>query len=211
MSFDRVAPFYRGLERLVFGDQLQQARVAFLGELEPPRRVLIVGEGDGRFLVEFVRRYPAAQIDCVDASARMIALARSRLGERQAVNFIQADLRNLSLAAGRYDLVVTHFFLDCFAEEALATVVAKLADSAASEAQWLIADFCRPPRGWRRLWARWLIAVMYGFFRLVAGIEGGRLIEYGHLLRARGFSCTMSVLSPNELVRSERWRRISSG
>ena len=45
MSFDRVTPFYRTLERLVFGDQLQQARLAFLGKIEAPRRVLIVGEG----------------------------------------------------------------------------------------------------------------------------------------------------------------------
>jgi ubiquinone/menaquinone biosynthesis C-methylase UbiE len=211
VSFDRVAPFYRTLEWLVFGDQLQRARVAFLAEIETPSRVLITGEGDGRFLADFVRQYPDAEVDCVDASERMIALARSRLGAGHRVTFIHADIRDRSLPPQHYDLIVTHFFLDCFTEEVLSTVVSKLADSATSDAQWLIADFCEPPRGWRRLWTRWLIPVMYGFFRLVAGIEGRRLVEYGPLLRAHGFSRTLAMFLPNELVRSERWRRNPSG
>ncbi len=208
MNFDRVAAPYRGLETIVFGEQLQEARTAFLKEIAPPRRVLAVGEGNGRFLAQFVRVHPDAAVDCVEASTRMVALARRAVGTGQ-VNFIGANLMEVPLEASAYDLIVTHFFLDCFDEESLRPVVGKLARAAAPGASWLIADFHLPPPGWSRLRARILIATMYCFFRAVAGIEARRLVDYRPLLKAEGFVLTKSVLSPNEIIRSEAWRRIS--
>lgn len=51
MNFDRLAPFYRAMETLAAGGKLQRCRLAFLGEIPIPRRVLLAGEGHGRFLV----------------------------------------------------------------------------------------------------------------------------------------------------------------
>ena len=206
MSFDRVAPFYRTLERLVFGDQLQQARIAFLGELEPPRRVLIVGEGDGRFLAEFVRRYPEAAIDCVEASARMIALARPRLGDGHKVNFIHADARRFSFQAGYYDLIVTHFFLDCFSGAALRGVMQSLAKAGTSNAIWLLGDFRVPEERWRGLQARFLIRTMYLFFGLTSGLETRRLDDPSLLLRTAGFERVRQRLARGGMIKSELWR-----
>jgi ubiquinone/menaquinone biosynthesis C-methylase UbiE len=206
VSFDRVAPHYRWLETLVFGKQLQRARVAFVREIGSPRRVLIVGEGNGRFLAEFVRLHPGAAVDCIEASARMIELARARIPDGR-VNFIHRKMEEVSLETGSYDLLVTHFFLDCFGEETLAPVIAKLANSATPDAQWLVADFCAPAKGWRHLPARFLLASMYFFFRAVARIEARRLIDYRPLLRQHGFEPTKEMLSPNEMIRSEYWRR----
>jgi SAM-dependent methyltransferase len=206
VNFDSVATSYRRLETIVFGDQLQQARVAFLGKIERPRRVLVVGEGNGRFLTEFVRHYPAAAVDCIEGSARMIALARRAVGARP-VRFIQADVSAVALAPNSYDLIVTHFFLDCFSEKTLPPLIARLADAATAESKWLVADFCYPPRGWRRPWARMLIGLMYIFFRVVAGIGAHQLVDYRTSLRAQGFECADETISPNEMIRSELWRR----
>lgn len=206
MNFDRVAALYRWLEAIVFGDQLQKARVAFIGRIETPHRVLVIGEGDGRFLAEFVRAHPAAAVDCVEASARMIALARDRV-PAATVKFIHSNLAEATLSTGRYDLIVTHFFLDCFVEESLARAVVQLASAAAPNASWLVADFCCAPRGWRRWRARILIAAMYAFFRFASGIEARRLVDYRPLLRAQGFALEQTILSPNEMIRSELWRR----
>ncbi len=210
MNFDRVAPLYRWLETIVFGRQLQRARLAFVEAIPSPPQVLIVGEGNGRFLAEFVRAHPAAAIDCVEASGRMVALARARNPGAGQVNFIQADIREVALPPGRYDLLVTHFLLDCFPAETLGAVVAKLARSATAEAHWLVADFYPPPRGWRRWQAQFLIAFMYRFFALAAGIEARTLVDYRPLLRAAGFALARSALSPNQMIRSECWRRASS-
>ena len=206
MSFDRVAPFYRWLETLVFGRRLQAARIAFVRQLDAPRRALVLGEGDGRFLEQLRRAQPELQIECLDASARMLALARARVGESH-LHYLHADIRAAAFPPARYDLVVTHFFLDCFTAETLSEVIAKIAASTTENATWLVADFHEPPRGWRRVWGRLLISTMYRFFRIAARIEARRLVDYGPSLRREGFSLTSEVVSAHGLLRSQLWRR----
>ena len=207
MNFDFVAAPYRRLETIVFGDQLQQARLAFLDKIESPHRVLIVGEGNGRFLAEFVRRYPEAAVDCVEGSARMIGLARRAVGT-PLVRFIHADVGAVALVKNSYDLIVTHFFLDCFSEKTLPSVIERLAHAAMANATWLITDFFYPLHGWRRWRALVLIQFMYFFFRMVAGIEAHYLVDYRPALRVQGFACADEMVSPNGMVRSEVWRRL---
>ena len=206
MNFDPVAAPYHWLETIVFGDQLQQARVAFMREMGRPRRALVIGEGDGRFLAEFVRLYPETPVDCIEASARMIGLAQRAAGAAP-VKFIQADIGSVALVENSYDLIVTHFFLDCFTDETLPRLIDRLAYAATAESLWLIADFCHPPHGWRRWRARALIATMYSFFRAVAGIEARKLVDYRPVLRPQGFCLTKNTVSPNGMICSELWLR----
>ncbi len=206
MNFDRVAPFYRRLETLLFGGRLQAARCAFVRQINGAGRALVVGDGDGRFLEQLLRAQPDLQVECLDASAAMLALARRRAGEAR-VQFIQADLREAAFPTKRYDLIVTHFFLDCFEEPNLGRVVEKLSAAASDDAIWLIADFHEPPRGWRRSSGRLIIATMYLFFRMAAGLEARRLVDYAPLLQAAGFTLTNERISANELIRSQRWER----
>ena len=205
MNFDRVAPHYHWLETLVFGSQLQKARTAFVRKIDPPRRVLLVGEGDGRFLARFVRAYPQATIDCLESSARMIGLARRRLAPAR-VRFILEDVRSAKLPAGHYDLVVTHFVLDCFSERSLAEVVARLACAAAPGASWLLADFREPRAGWKRWHARFWLRLMYGFFRLTTGLEAAGLVDPSAFLSEAGFSLRSQRLSRFGMIKSEWWR-----
>ncbi len=206
MSFDRVAPFYRFLEISVFGEKLQKARLAFLGTIDPPRRVLIVGEGDGRFLREFRRVFPSCEIDCVEASARMIALARARV-DGDGIRFLHIDLLEWVPPPGRYDLVVTHFFLDCFDERRLARVMQVIALVTESQAQWLVADFDTPPGPVASVVGRVLIALMYSFFRATAGLETARLVDPAPFISAHGFRCCAERMALSGLVRSQLWRR----
>src|SRR5579864_4929172 len=84
MSFDVLAPHYRWMEVVLAGEKLQRCCTAFLERISGARNVLILGEGNGRFLVECRRKIPKAHIVCVDASARMLTLAQRRLGEDRA-------------------------------------------------------------------------------------------------------------------------------
>ena len=211
MSFDAVAAGYRTLETIAFGNTLQQARVACLDEIGSPRRALIMGEGDGRFLAALLQRHPLITIDCVDSSERMLDLARRHVletnpNEIRRVAFLQHDVRSWA-PNDRYDLIVTHFFLDCFSTQQVGHIVAKLAQAAAPNAIWLLADFRIPPAGFARLHARAWLAVMYCFFRAVAGIEAQELVDPSPFLRVEGFALARQDLFRLGMVKSELWRR----
>ncbi len=206
MNFDRVAPHYRWLETLAFGNRLQEARTAFVRKIPSPRRVLILGEGNGRFVAEFVRAHPAPRVDCIDASCRMIALAQQRVNGAQ-VQFVNANVRDTALEAGTYDLIVTHFFLDCFAGAELCEVVKKVAAAATVDASWLLADFHFPDSGWRRFHASLWIRAMYLFFRLTTGLKTRNLDDPSALLCESGFQCVRRQQSRFRMIKSELWRR----
>ena len=210
MSFDAVAPWYRALETIAFGNALQRARTAWLNEIGSPRRALIVGEGNGRFLAALLQRHPLIRIDCVDSSERMLDLARQHVLKASPddigrVSFLRHDV--VSWTPGdRYDLIVTHFILDCFSIRQVGLVVAKLAQAAAANARWLLADFRTPNAGFARVHARVWLAVMYWFFRCVAGIEARELVDPSPFLRAEGFTLARQDLFRLGMVKSELWR-----
>ena len=208
MSFDLIAPHYWWLENLAFANRLQNARLAFLDQIPRPRRVLIAGEGNGRFLREFARRFPEASIDCVDASVRMLRLARSRLaGIDNRIQFIQSNLLNWSPEENAYDLVVTHFFLDCFDKCELEKIVETVTNSATRNAIWLLADFSIPSGALRKTHAQIWLWAMHRFFRAVAGISARELIDPSPFLEARGFRCLRREQWRAGLLKSEMWER----
>lgn len=211
MSFDAIAPWYGALETVAFGNALQQARVACLGEIGSPRRALIVGEGNGRFLAALLQRQPLIKIDCVDSSKRMLDLARRHVMETvpdeiSRVEFLHQDVTTWT-PQDRYDLIVTHFVLDCFRTEQVGRIIAKLAQAAAPNAIWLLADFRVPNDGLARGHAWSWLAVMYWFFRCVAGIEARELVDPSPFLRAEAFVLERQELFRFGMLKSELWRK----
>ncbi|HEY1755452.1 MAG TPA: class I SAM-dependent methyltransferase [Bryobacteraceae bacterium] len=199
MNCDRIARSYRWLEYAAFGRELERRRFCFLAETAGAQRALILGDGDGRFL----RRLAAvscASIDYVDLSAGMLELARSRAGAR-AIAYRQADALKLSLAPAEYDLIVTHFFLDCFDEGGLARLIDRTARAAKPDAVWLISEFRQPA------WAAPLLAALYLFFRVTTGLTTRRLTDHRPMLRKQGFRLKREETSRAGLLASELWTR----
>lgn len=207
--FDSMARPYRLLERVAFGASLEAARFRHLEQLGECRRVLVLGEGDGRFLARLLRRFPELRVDCIDASAAMLARAERRLApeERARVSFRHEDARALRLEPASYDAVVTLFFLDCFDDVEAAALIARIADGLRADALWLWADFAVPPRGWRRVRARLWLALLYACFRWTTGLLTRRLPEVEAPLRAAGFAPCSETIFQAGLLRSVVWRR----
>ena len=94
-SFEKLAPHYRWLEFVLAGEKLQRCRTAFLTRDLKPEHILILGEGNGRFLVECRKVFSSARVVCVDASQTMLRLARRRLYRNglddQNLELIEAD------------------------------------------------------------------------------------------------------------------------
>jgi len=99
MRFDAIAPHYGWLERATAGSLLQRCRTAFLAELAGAQRILLLGEGRGRFLFELLKSNPNARVTCLDASARMLGITRAELLRRASANCAPSD----SSPVGRLD------------------------------------------------------------------------------------------------------------
>ena len=136
MNSDRIARIYRWVEYLSFGGALQACRVMYLKDVAGRRRALLCGDGDGRFLAELLRTNREVCVDFVDLSAGMVGVAQRRVGAMGPeaggrTNFHVGDLRKLKANAGAdYDLIATHFFLDCFDERDTGYVARRLASVA---------------------------------------------------------------------------------
>lgn len=211
MSFDRLAPVYPAMERLAAGQRLQRCRAAFLDRIEPPGRVLTLGEGHGRFLGECLRQFPEASITCVDASAAMLRQARRHLKARgldeARVQWVEADALAWSPPPGVFDLIVTHFFLDCFRADQLAGLIPRMAGGATGSACWLLGDFQLAARGWRRTRSRWILAIMYAFFRATTRLSARSVAPPDNFLRRAGFELKQRTEFEWGLLKSDWWQR----
>jgi ubiquinone/menaquinone biosynthesis C-methylase UbiE len=211
MSFDTLAPHYRWMELILAGEKLQRCRTAFLDRISPPEKILIWGEGNGRFLSECRRTWREARIVCADASKRMLQLAKRRL-ERHglatgAVEFLHADVFEWSPREHEFDLIVTHFFLDCFRAEQLQGIVGKLAVAARQKAAWLLADFQAPEVGLQRVRARLILKAMYLFFRIATRLPASRLTRPDHFLARDEFVLSDRRVSEWGLLHTDLWLR----
>jgi hypothetical protein len=210
MNCDWIAPYYRWFEYLGFGRELERRRFRFLNHVGAAQRALVLGDGDGRFLARLLQALPAAEIDSIEASERMQDLARRRCRgyfSAARVNHLLGDVRRWPLPAGRYDLLATHFFIDCFDAAELPGVIERLASAAAPRAQWLISEFRQAPGGWRALWSRAWIASLYLFFRAATGLRTRALVDHHPLLARCGFKLARQETSRFGLLASELWVR----
>ena len=212
--FDRLAPYYAAIEAAAFGGLLQWCRTALVGELTDARRVLILGEGDGRFLAAFLAANPGATVDAIDASPAMAALARRRVaglpGAAGRVRWYVADARSFDPPDPPYDLVVTNFFLDCFPAGELEPLVAKLAACLPAGGRWLVGDFRLPDGRARRFAARGALAVMYAFFKVATRLPAGRLVDPRPSLRAEGFALVRENRRLGGFLAAGLWKRQKS-
>jgi ubiquinone/menaquinone biosynthesis C-methylase UbiE len=211
MSFDFLAPHYRWLELILAGDKLQRCRTAFLRGDYAPGRVLLLGEGNGRFLLECRQQWPAAQLTCVDSSPRMLELARKRLQRHGLdpfrVEYVCADALRWPLPKSSFDLIVTNFFLDCFGPKDLKELIPTLAKAAVPRATWWLSDF-RVPTGRLLRWRALLIhRLMYRFFRVVTRLRAVRLTAPDQLLSASGFELSERRVSEWGLLHADCWVR----
>ncbi len=213
VNCDPIARAYLWLEYAAFGGALRRRREAFLAEVAGVRRVLALGDGDGRFLAAFLRENPGAMVDSVDSSARMLALARARAERRvgavavaRQVRFHCAEATAWQAPAGvRYDLIVTHFFLDCFADDAMAHLIPALTDLATPAARWLISEFRQPAAGLAAGRAKLWIAGLYRAFGFATGLTVRRLPDYRAYLVAQGWVLEREAISEWGLLTSELW------
>jgi ubiquinone/menaquinone biosynthesis C-methylase UbiE len=185
--FNLVASFYPLLEQTVFGSTLSRARSFFISRVTEGNSILLIGEGNGRFLFEMMKQTSSGSITVVDSSARMLAAAARRLASVDRcsrVEFIHADILEWRSPVAHYDRLVTHFFLDLFAPCSLRRVVEKISSLATEDTLWINVDFTSENQSLRQKLLMW---AQYRFFRLSAGIQASRLFDPDPYIREAGW------------------------
>ena len=106
-----------------------------------------------------------------------------------------------------FDLIVTHFFLDCFSEEELELMVPAYAGAAQEDCRWIVSEFRQPEKGFHAWRARLWIGGLYWLFGKTTGLRTRRLPNYAPLLERHGFRRTRAVIKEMGLLTSELWER----
>jgi len=205
MNCDRIAPFYRFFEQAAFGGRLQRHRLAFQSAADGKRHALILGDGDGRFTEALALSYPDLAIDSIELSAGMAAEARKRA--RGNVSIQQGDVFEFPFRPASYDVVFTHFFLDCFEGESLDSLITRVSEALTPEASWVVSDFRQARLGWRRIYTGTWLATMYIFFGVATGLKTRRLPDYEWALASAGFGKSKEQVSADGLIVSQWWQR----
>jgi ubiquinone/menaquinone biosynthesis C-methylase UbiE len=212
--FDRVARIYRVMEYLTFGPLLERCRFQHLSALRNSRRALVIGDGDGRFLTQLLATNPTLRADAVDASSAMLALLSERVTHIKAQHRIattQADARAFQPSC-TYDLVCTHFFLDCLTESEADHFIARIRPHLAPGGQWLVSEFQIPDAGRLKKWiARTIISVLYAAFRLLTGLTVRQIPPWPRLLTRHGFQRKATRNWLGGLLISELWEATAPG
>jgi SAM-dependent methyltransferase len=216
INFDPIARPYRWLEYFSLGRTLERCRFHFLPQLTGRARALVLGDGDGRFLARLLSLNPALAADAVDISPAMLRLlrdrceaqvpaAKSRLRTHHCDAFRFLD----SASSARYDLVVTHFFLDCFSQSEVESLAALVAATLTLDGIWLISEF-RIPSGAMRLPAQMYVKSLYFGFRLITGMQVNRLPDHAAALTRAGFHRVAYHRTLAGMLTTEMWAKIGN-
>lgn len=210
-NFDRLARVYRWMEWASFGPWLQYCRYAFLPSLMDRRRALILGDGDGRFTARLLRSNSQIQVDVVDASSAMLEELLRRAGpDGSRVHAECADVRYWLASSGDYDLIVSHFFLDCLTAEEIEKLAENLRRVSQPSALWIISEFSIPQNTYGQLFAGPLIAGLYRAFGLLTGLDARKLPDHRTALFGSGFALRAKRRYLGGLLISELWAVIES-
>jgi ubiquinone/menaquinone biosynthesis C-methylase UbiE len=202
-NFNAVASFYDRLAEMVFGGAIKRAQTAYLETISPGANVLILGGGTGWILMELFAINPTCKVWYIDASSRMIDLAKRTVQDsKHHVIFIHGTEDSIP-PAGSIDVVITNFYLDLFPPASCDKVIQKISTAMHAKSIWLIADF--DDTTW---WHGVILRVMYIFFRMTTGIEASSLCNWRKLMERNGFQVKESTEFFRGFIKSAVFRSI---
>jgi ubiquinone/menaquinone biosynthesis C-methylase UbiE len=179
-NYNRIAPYYKLLVKLVFGRSHEQAQRCFLNLVEGPR-ILVVGGGAGSFLPHLLKLKPELEIDFLEPSRQMVKLAKKELttDQRRRVNFIEKPIEKAAFPVENYQAILVYFFFDLFPKSKSKVFFKQLSRLLKKEGIWLIADFY-PPKRWHH---KIVVKLMFIFLRYTTCAETAHIYRYEDLFQ----------------------------
>lgn len=204
-GFDLVASFYDPLAKLVFGSSLQDAQAWLLPYIPKGATVLIIGGGSGWLLKQVLLHTCPKQVVYLEASEKMLQLARQQNPASTIVTFrhgTDADLQPHE----QFDVVITPFLLDLFPDERLSQLMQRLYAVLAPGGLWLFTDFW-PVQHQPPFWQKLLAKSMYLFFGVLSGVQGRQLPDYHRHFSESGLKEQQRKVFYSGFVQSKVYRK----
>ena len=196
-DFNRLAPFYDTIAKLVFGDQLINIQTHFLQHIKPDDSLLILGGGTGEILHHLPN---CKKVVYVEKSAKMVEKASSRNVDVD-IEFVTANFLEFDSAV-QFDWVICPFFLDCFSKETLSEVLIKIRSSLKQTGHLLISDFQQTNSN------SFILKLMHLFFRVLANLEAKSLQNIHEVVISTGFETIKEKFSHRNQLFSRLYRNL---
>jgi ubiquinone/menaquinone biosynthesis C-methylase UbiE len=185
-NYDKIAPIYDTLSKLVFNRSQLLGQIEQLKNLSDNQHILICGGGSGKILDEISIRMPRGiQILYLDSSQKMIEIAKTRNRGSNIIEFVCQDILEFETDR-RFDVIVTSFFFDNFPEDKANYVFEKLDNLLISNGLWFQNDFTLSSNTgiW---WKSIMLKIMYLFFNLTSNLGNSKLIEMEAIFDAHSY------------------------
>jgi tRNA (cmo5U34)-methyltransferase len=205
-GFDRVAPFYDPLAKLVFGSSLQDAQRWLLPFIPSGATILIIGGGSGWLLQQVLEHTSPKQVVYLEASEKMLQLAQLQNPSPAIVEFRHGTDADL-YPREQFDIIITPFLLDLFPDERLSRLVQRLYGVLDPGGLWLFADFW-PVQQKTPIWQKLLAKSMYLFFGLLSDVQGRKLPDYRRHFVELGLKEQQCAGFYNGFVQSKVYRKM---
>ena len=174
-SYNFIASSYSFWSRLMYGNSLHAIQLLLIKELPHKGHLLILGGGIGQILPSIYNQSPNLKITFLEASSKMIALAKRQTPTGQYITFIRSDsLENMKIEC---DYVYASFFLDLFSPTHIKAIVRTIENHQTYPMTWFIADFDLGPKVKYRLLREFQIKLSILFFTITTNHQQNFLPE----------------------------------
>lgn len=205
-SFDGIAPYYGSVARLVYGDAIHHAQCFFLNKLDTNDKVLLLGGGTGDLLVDLNTLSLNLEVDYLDSSEKMTAIAKSKKQLDLKVNFHTLRFQDFK-PTKKYDVVMVPFFLDCLKADELPAVISKIAQMLKPRGSLLVSDFQIHKDS---LWQKMMSDAMHLFFQVFSHLESDKLQDINQAVSKGGFESIEKQTFYRNFIFSAHYKLVST-
>ena len=208
VNFSKITPFYDLLGTVTFGGHLQKSQIYAL-ELYPESvdSILIIGGGTGKFLIELIKHLKFNHLVYLDISPAMINSAKQKIAKYSPESLTKVEFilgGENKIPNQEFELIVTHYFLDCLTPETYSETVEKLNRCLKQDGVWSMVDFYNAERNPIR---EQLISLLYCFFRITCNLPTDKLIDFD-IWFEKNMRCVKSKEFAGGLLKSSLYKKL---
>ena len=195
----------------MFGEKLDFHRKLFPKTLRISQKVLLLGEGRGKFLQYLLKENKTCEITIIESSKKMAQLIYNLIPRRDR---FRVEIKNIAIeyfkSDRRFDLICSFFFWDCFSEYQLNRHIPSMLKLLCYKGYWHNADFVDHSKiSCYQTFKNFIfLRLLYLFFWHTTGLDVKSVFPVRSLILKSNMRLIQSVESNSKLLKSDLFRKI---